>query len=295
MIGNEISLKQLSELCSPSPLPKHGNDFAKANFGYYTSLYTAKKIFCLDDTDGKNWKGFFVSALSGMNDLAEAKLHEERKKRVHMLCFCNSKKEWVHMWYLYGGIRGKGARIDFTPKTLLDFINSIDTLYPIVNGKPDFTKELKVGEDIEMSYGWVCYRHESGDIEFKKETYTGTKDPKKYKNFYFIKDYSWRYENEFRIVFKNKGESEYDKLFVPLPESIVSRLKILFGPGCGAANQGKEETALGKIVKSVSRSKVGADMQLIKRNFDEILDYIKTEIEPNSEEMEKLKEVIVGR
>lgn len=293
MSENKISLHELTELCSPS-LPQCGKEFAKADFGYYTSLYTAKKIFCVDG-EGSGKMGVFVRPLSKMNDTEEAILHSDTQNRVYVFCFCNSKKEWVHMWYLYGGIRGKGTRIDFTPKTLLDFINSINTLYPVVNGKPDFTKELKIGEDIEMSYGWVCYRHESGDIEFKKETYTGTKDQKKYKDFYFIKNFSWRYENEFRIVFKNEGESEYDKLFVPLPENIVSRLKILFGPGCGAANQGKEETALGKIVKSVSRSKVGADMQLIKRNFDEILDYIKTEIEPNSEEIEKLKEVIVGR
>ena len=49
-----------------------------------------------------------------MNDLREADLHGAEKEDIFVQCFCNSDTEKIPMWYLYGGIVGRGASIGFT-------------------------------------------------------------------------------------------------------------------------------------------------------------------------------------
>ena len=75
---------------------------------------------------------FFASNLAIMNDKNEKELHPNNSESVHALCFCNSNTEKIPMWYLYGGITGKGCALGVTPAKMRDWIRMIKEVYVVV-------------------------------------------------------------------------------------------------------------------------------------------------------------------
>ena len=105
-------------------------EFAKANFWHYTSLSNAEKIIAGTSP------GFVISSFEQMNDLDEAELHKDELGKLFSLCFCNTDKEKIPMWYMYSDLEGKGVALGLTPARMLKFIHSISEVFPFVDGKP---------------------------------------------------------------------------------------------------------------------------------------------------------------
>ena len=128
----------------PEDLPEYAKEWAQYTFWHYTSVETLEII-------RKN-KKFRLGSIKNMNDRDEAILHQADGDRIHAMCFCNSDTESIPMWYLYAGLDGAGVAIGLTPRVMLDFIRSIQTVYT------ESGKELKVGRDVEIRCGWVAYQ-----------------------------------------------------------------------------------------------------------------------------------------
>ncbi len=264
---NSITTKDLRNM-NIIDLNGTAKSFSRYSFWYYTSIDTASKIL--------SGRKFYVNTLSTMNDKAEAQLHEKVANNVHALCFCNSDTEKIPMWYLYAGLTGEGVSIGFTPARMLEFIRSIQTAEVVETGEV-----IKAGIDFEIYPGWVYYRDSARRINFKGKWYDVFGDLKCFnEDNYFIKDYSWEYEREFRIVMKTKDTM--GKVAVYIPEEIISSIKVRFGPEL-------ERSYLQKKIKKYDGlrglskdqclySKLNICMNLFERNKDSLLDYLENVI-----------------
>lgn len=255
--------------------------FFKSNhpgFYSYTRFNNAPKIL-----DGSC---FFVNSIKNMNDENEAILHGDSSDRVFCLCFCNVEAESIPLWYLYGGIVGEGIRIGFTPSKMKDFICSIRYAYPVNNNTADMSVRYELGKDFELQYGWVVYKTSGNKVLYHgKEHYVYNTSDETFRNFYFIKNYEWNYENEFRIVFVFK-EPPSEKIMVEF-----DKIKFLEKRGMNfmlAPNISVKENAIKvsaielKVDESrVKTSKLKINFNLLKTNEDDIKKYFRIEEDKN--------------
>lgn len=240
---------------------KSAKEFSSTNFWYYTAMSTVNEILYSES--------FWVSNIANMNDENEAQFHDKEKDKVFALCFCNSNSEKIPMWYLYSGICGTGMRIGITPANMLKMISSIKHVSPVINNELS-ENQLEVGKDIEIEYGWVYYKSHSSQIQYRNKWYEVSDLNSFVKNNFFIKDYPWQYEREFRIVFKNCTNMKFDKLAVSIPHEMIKALKITCAPECQySCYEGK---GFEKYFSSlISPSKLKINMDLLKRNKDSIV------------------------
>lgn len=257
-------------------VPMSTKDFANGstNFWYYTRLSTADKIL--------ESKSFYVSCLNDMNDKEEANLHEQKKKDVFSLCFCNSNSEKIPMWYLYSGITGEGASIGFTVGAMVDFLRSIKCVYDVDDD--DKERPIPVEGNFEFFYGWVYYRKqcEKGKIFYKHHWYS-VDDPDGFeRNNYFIKSYPWEYECEFRIVFVNKSARQYKKIKVIIPDKVYPKLKIKTAPELPSEKLSQRYPEMKGFmqlhISTIMRSTLNISMGLLGRNKESIEEYVEGDI-----------------
>ena len=90
---------------------------SKTKFCHYTSMESARKIL----SDGK----IFLNRFSSENDKAEYFLHGDEDNKIFSCCLCNSEAINIPLYYLYGGIDGKGCRIQFTASKLSNMISPV--------------------------------------------------------------------------------------------------------------------------------------------------------------------------
>ncbi len=265
---NLISAEELCKL-NPQVIPKYAQGFLTENFWYYTRLSTADMIL-----DGKS---FWVSSINDMNDLDEKERHEKDKNRIYALCFCNSKHEKIPMWYLYSGITGKGVSLGLTPRCMLDFLQSLETVYGVVEDNKPGVK-LTIGSDVELQFGWVYYQDQQDTkrILHKSKWHTVDDIDKFEHENYFIKNYPWEYEKEFRLVFVNKTDTTYKRLIVPIPEELRNKMRLRLAPELDPDNYGNTELAfIGKnstITPTPSALKIR--MNLLRRNKMSLPEYL---------------------
>lgn len=201
-------------------------------------------------------------------------MNRNRKKCI-FFCLCNSETEKIPMWYLYGRIDGKGASIGFTPGKMKTFIESIKTVSVVGQENTKLEKD----KDFDLKYGLVFYR-KLGEkvVKYKNEFFTVDDIETFEKNNYFIKDYPWEYEKEFRIVIINKTDRTYDRLKIDIPIECFKTLKIRVAPEVGDTeltefikeNKGFQEY----LQTSVLKSSLKINMSLLKRNVEEFIKYI---------------------
>lgn len=217
-MNTKIDFKELLNKNRPDLTGKL-KSFSSTDFWYYTSFDTASNILYSNS--------FWVSNLSMMNDESEKELHRSNSKKVHALCFCNSNTEKIPMWYLYAGLAGQGVSIGFTPAVMRDFIKSIDYV-KVVGSKTILEKNI----DFELQVGWVFYRKHDNVVKCKGKFYEiPESDAVAFaEDNYFIKDYPWEYEKEFRFIFVNKTDVPVPRLAVEFSDSTLSKLKIRLGP-----------------------------------------------------------------
>lgn len=228
---------------------------------------------------------FFASNLAIMNDKNEKELHPNNSESVHALCFCNSNTEKIPMWYLYGGITGKGCALGVTPAKMRDWIRMIKEVYVVVEEdgekKPDHKQALSVGKDVSLECGWVFYRKGKSEIFYRNKWHRiAEKDYDEFENDnFFIKDYPWEYEREFRILIKNKTGKNHDRLAIKIPEKIYPSLKLRLAPELTEEKFQSEVKDLEGFQKFFISSKakesdLKISMDLLNRNKERIHKYV---------------------
>ena len=260
--AEELFLRSQTEeiLCSKA------KDLGK-NFYHYTQANNVRKIL---HGDSKGNHFFFVRNISSMNDLNEAKLHQENGNKIHSFCTCCSKHEKIPLWYLYSGICGNGARLGFTPGRMLSFLKSIQMVYPVEDGTVNYAVPLHRGEGFELQCGWVYYLMDGGNrVMYRNKTYPITSvNLHILQKCYFVKDYPWEYEQEFRIVIQNQ-------IAIPIPKEIISRLEIMSAPEQPFTSKDKEDfSAMGIGADKIKESALGIHMNLLCNNRDSILEQL---------------------
>lgn len=250
-------------------MTKSAKEFSKEGFRYHTTLKTAINIL-------SNESYFWVSNLQTMNDFQEIKLHKNNRERVYGLCFCNTDIESIPLWYMYAGITGRGACIRITPRVMMDFISSITEVYPVEKAGVDNSKPLLVGKDIELQFGWIYYHQNNSDECYYRNNWYKVSDSNSEKadeNF-FIKEYPWNYEKEFRIVFINKNaDFKSEKIAVKIPENIKRKFQLICGPEMNEICGKELENELGV---QINHSSINVYMNLLARNKDELMKLTET-------------------
>ncbi len=256
------------------------DDFSANPFCHYSSIDKVDNILSSNH--------LWASSIAEMNDLNEINLHSKDRDRVHVLSFCNSKTEKIPLWYLYGGICGTGMRIKITPANMRDFIKSIDIVYPVKDGQPDEKKPLMVGEEIELQYGWIYYREkEEGKIKHKGKKYEISGDIFEEEENYFVKDYSWNFEGEFRIVLINNTDIKYERLAVKIPEKVKASFGLMYAPEVEQRELVFEKKGIKELLlNKIDSSNLGIRMDLLKRNEEDIMRYVR------DEKIEEIKEIL---
>lgn len=273
-----ITPKALLDL-NPIVIPDLARDLSSKSFWHYTNLLTVDLIL-----DGCS---FWVSPISTMNDLDELALHTPKKDKIHSLCFCNSETEKIPLWYLYSGISGKGAALGLTPGSMLAFLRSLKTVEGLNDdGKRD---SLSIGSDIQLRIGWVYYQkqHETNHVFYKNKWYELDDVHSFQKDNYFIKNYPWEYEKEFRIIFINHTKNAYKRLIVPFSKELRDKIKIRLAPELTLSELSTVKNLKyisGAINSKLSESDLKIKMNLFSRNRTSLSAYLSEEFaKPNPE------------
>ncbi len=185
------------------------------------------------------------------------------------------------MWYLYAGISGNGIRLRFTPSKMKAFIHSIKTIKPVYSNKcddqRDFPDVLDLGDDFTISYGRIFYtKEDSHQIKHKGKWYYLKDEYELFeKENYYIKDYPWEYEKEFRIVFDlssyaNKhGSLPFEKISIPFNREDV---KLMFAPEITNREQVLTQPGFQKYFASIiETSKLDISMGLLGKDINGII------------------------
>lgn len=249
-------------------------DFSKQSFWHYTKEQSLPKIFSTEEVGYT----LLCNRIDKTNDLIERE--KVNANNVFVTCFCNTDSEKIPMWYLYGSLTGNGVSIGLTPLQMLNFLKSIDHVY--ATRKESDAQELVSLETLEIKFGWVYYeKHEYDKTKFfYKQRFYEIKDfSDECKNCYFIKDYPWNYEKEFRIVIIDKENRGFEKLFLPIPKSLAKQMKLKVGQKFST-----QKCELPMSANKIKQSELRIDMNLLERHKDEVLDYIESEINGNGKQ-----------
>ena len=271
---NIPTFEEINEIYSTERILNAETKEIDKKFYHYTKSENLVKIFTPDE---KGNRFFYISNLEKMNDVEENELHEENANKIHSFCTCCTSTEKIPLWYLYSGVCGNGARIGFPPLRMLWFLKSIKIVYPVINNKTDYKKPLFLDKDFEMECGWVCYFMRGNKKFLYRNNLYSVRDfsiETKKSNF-FIKEYPWEYEREFRIVIKNKTEEVYDKLALHIPEKIISMLDVTSAPEqVFEENLKTELISLGINATKIKASNLKIKMNILQNNKKEIIEHI---------------------
>ncbi len=241
---------------------------------YFYHHTTKDSLFKILSADEKGNNFFFLNNIANMNDKNEVTLHESNNKKIYSFCTCCTKHEKIPLWYLYSGIFGTGARIGFTPKKMLTFLNSVDIVYPVVNNKVDYSRPLKKDVDFDFLCGWVYYIMDGNNrVLYKNQSLpVEVLTDEELKKCFFIKNYPWEYEREFRIIIYNKSKDDYEKLALYIPKEIMTSFEIMSAPEKEFTKEEKEKLVFSGIKPDkIKKSKLGIEMNLLKNNKADIL------------------------
>ncbi len=239
---------------------------SSTKFCHFTTVDNARNILSSER--------FYLSSYACMNDLAEKKLHEEEEKRVYVLSLCNSEAVNIPVFYLYGGIDGKGCRIQITDSRLRSMIETCRVFY--VNNHGKCLKKEVPKDKYAVLYDWVYYIASDGFCYYrdKKIKYDGfdtaINELKKDQLHYFVKNPIWKYEKEFRIVVKLKEDKEYTRIALQFDIKQPERgITVMLGPevsGCEFSQISGEFSKDYGVSVQRFKSDYGIQMNLVNRN-----------------------------
>jgi hypothetical protein len=184
------------------------NLFGTTKLCHFTSVENARRIL----SNGT----FYLSKFNLMNDLAEARLHKDEMDKIFSLSFCHSESLNIPLFYLYGGLDGKGCRIQFTAAKMNELLSNCKIHY--VNKNNICLKKEVKPTDYSIEYDWIYYVASNGYCEHRDvpltfqsfdDTVTSLKSKEKH---YFIKNMIWKFEKEFRIIVRFADPVPYDRV-----------------------------------------------------------------------------------
>ena len=140
------------------------------------------------------------------------------------------------MWGLYGLPWKDAIRICIPKKEMIEWFNSIDTIYVW-----DENKEIGPINTFEKTLADIVYIYGTKDNSSftltqafnnvtKKNTGSFRKLDEQKEMTGYIKNYAWRYENEVRLKIKLNQSVNTEKICIHLPQSIIDSIKITTGP-----------------------------------------------------------------
>lgn len=233
---------------------------------HYTSVENARRILSAER--------LYLSKMDNMNDISEAELHKNDEYMTFSTCFCHSESKNIPMFYLYSGIDGKGCRIEMSAAKIKSIIRNVE-IYP-VNSKNICLKKPLNSEDYIIDYDWVHYISNNGFGSYRGKEgkwYTSFEDACKNEDVYFfLKNYIWRYEKEFRIIVRVKKDFPYKRIALRVPvKEKENSISITCGPELGKSEVDgiREEFNTYGIQKinSFSDDHIKISMNLVKRNL----------------------------
>ena len=266
-------------------------DFSKTRFWQYTNIEALSCII-------KN-KTLRASRFCDLNDKNEEKRCSD-PKNTFVVCFCNTRVERVSMWIIYSGL-DYGVSFGINPTDIRKLLKTIHIKGVKENGS---CEELSINNgDAEVLFNWAVYKDDYGVCSYRNTICELDETERKQLHVFqhFIKDYSWIYENEFRIVIRIKNKKLkglYKNIDIDLPEKIIDRFKYRIFPSSSEDKKTDIRKALlgiGDIKDDqIEDSNIQIDIDLFKKNRIGFLYYIK-ELKENKKDLdylEKIKEII---
>ncbi len=201
--------------------------FTHGKYCHYTSLKIIEEIL--------SKKQFFLSCVNRFNDSNDSSQFGDKnnQKYFYSLCFSTGATENLALWYLYGGIKGKGGRIRFSSKKLQTIIKESKFELSKVGKttKKPYGKRvlLENGVDIKINFHDVIYYENQRDkVRVKYNTMVNKLENSDYNAFAlqnggFSKDIIWYYEKETRLLIELIGKT---KTFVENDNSYVIIMKL---------------------------------------------------------------------
>lgn len=209
-----------------------GREYGHTKYFHYTKLDVADSIL-------KN-RGFWLSNVSGFNDAKDIEQFGTRPVPFFSLCFSTGVNENLPMWYLYSGIDGKGARLQFTKLGIRELVEGCRYSLWLFDGirKVREIMPLENGKTMDIYFGDVIYAQEPTNefyCKLKYNTMTNYQIPaieyEKYREEHrgFQKGLIWYYEKETRLLIRLKGRAEEQwQQMLPLEEGKSIRIVASF-------------------------------------------------------------------
>ena len=272
MMENKES-KKFKDFDTPEEILLFINERAlrHTNYYHYTSLQNVNNIL--------KSKQLWLSPLSkSSNDKIEKEKYEEYEKSGNSLfsvCFSTGTSESLPLWYLYSGIDGKGARIEFK-KTLFKKLTSnseVSLAEKLSDGNVNIVKKLDENS-CKLSCRDILYLgSDTQNKDLYRCKYNGDAKNGLSKDFYnaltneygqFIKTLIWFYEKETRvqveITDKNLIEKGKNYVVVINLKDILPDISVRLGP--------EQENETDEIINSYDGIREWVNSKLLKSDFD---------------------------
>lgn len=182
-----------------------------SSHNYYKCYSSLKRIIGIRDS-----QELYLSNGEKWNDIVDREnFNENTNPYINFgKCFSFSKDESVAMWMLYGGIAKKGGMIDFTKKSMQSILN-VPTIQIGNFDNEKFEPALELGKNqFEIYVTDVLYysKNSSGYyINRSDESCSALPEQVFDKLNGCKKTYSWKYENECRLIVAVSKELLSDK------------------------------------------------------------------------------------
>lgn len=235
-------------------------------FCHFTSTENARNILSTGT--------FYLNKFNAMNDLEEARLHEDEKDKIFCLSFCHSEALNIPLFYLYGGIDGKGCRLQFTSAKIKEILSN-STLYYVNKNNMRLRKAVDKS-NYSIDFDWIYYVASAGYCEHKNKPKTNFRTLQDaleklrlVEKHYFVKNPVWKFEKEFRIIVKFKESVYYDKVALKFNiKDDEKSISLTCGPECKKEEieNIKREFAEYGITKVFPSTSNAISMRLCQRN-----------------------------
>ncbi len=241
MANSQFKWQDFSKLKNADDLDTYinGREYSHDKYCHYTSLKALDDIL--------DAKCLWVSQVNVFNDKKDAGQFGDDRKNYFSICFSTGVNENLSLWYMYSGMHGKGARLEFTKAKIKKLFEQSDFYLYRFNEKTHKLvgcgKKLVVGKTLEKEFrDVVYYRITDKKCDMKYNTMTNhtfaAQEWEKYDLMHkgFSKDLIWYYEKETRLLFHIIGDAQkyidpnYDYKIVIENDKLWSYLKVMLAP-----------------------------------------------------------------
>lgn len=214
-------------------------------FFHYTKLEIINDIL--------GGKSFLLFSPGESNDPIERGI--SRKERRFMLSFSTGIHENIPLWYLYGGVDGRGGRLSFTATQVRDMVqNAQYSLIEVDEQKKPIDGAAAIplsASDFDRTLQDVIYYEQRGNaVTLKYNTMTNNERiPRQEfeeflkRNDAFVKSLPWYYEKETRLLIEltdgmmqrlDSSKQYAVKLYFGNLARVCKGMKLLLAPEAGA-------------------------------------------------------------